>query len=142
MFASDSFREDKFVRELLPKVFVAYSFSHCITQVKLESLIKKIDNYNQGQRVDFLVGSLNKFVVVEIDGDSHLNHQQKDQLRDQLNQEAGLSTIRITNEEINRGSGSNINKLIEMFKNDYQTKKTSFNNNEKYLIALILQFNY
>lgn len=136
VFASDSFREDKFVREILPKVFESYSFSHCITQVKLESLIKKIDNYDQGQRVDFLVGSLNKFVVVEIDGDSHLNHQQKDQLRDQLNQEAGLSTIRITNDEIERGAGSNINKLIEIFKDDYQTKKTSFNNNEKYLIAL------
>jgi len=67
------------------------------------------------RRCDFLIGvpGVTPFIV-EIDGSQHAAQALLDSERDEKLLEAGLQTIRITSEEISRGTGAQLNRVADL----------------------------
>lgn len=130
--------EKKFYEEFLPKHMGSNYRFYVLSQVALSSLVPLKDEDKislTSQRVDFLISTPEKNIVVELDGDEHENHKEVDSHRDNLLIKNGYEVIRIKNNEIRDGIGKNIDKFIKLLDSSRLDLKFEFTNYEKSLIA-------
>ena len=124
----DSNNEKRFFDSILRKAFGENWASIVLPQVSIESIV---DEYDNVERVDFLVfDGVNNFII-ELDGEEHSNHINKDELRDSKLTKAGYTVIRIPNKEIDDVQYC-LNKYFQSAICFKYKEKTEF---EKYLIA-------
>lgn len=97
----NSVYEEKFYYETLKELLGNYYNNFVIPQVSLESLVDsdKISNSIEQRRVDFLLTLNNESYVIELDGDEHNNHKERDVDRDNALIKEGYNVIRIPNRD-------------------------------------------
>lgn len=129
--------EQKFYQETLFDILGPYYKKFVIPQVHFSSLIDKenLERTNQWQRVDFLISTPNNNIVVELDDDSHNEHESRDNNRDNSLTEAGFQIVRIKNNEIRDKQGENLNTLKELLKNEKIFKIKKLKSTDKYLLT-------
>ena len=101
----DSKREQYFAEEILGKALGENWQLFTSAQMFIGALGKQdfADNRFAGQRVDFVVSSVskaNKEIIIELDGDEHLSHLDKDNVRNTFLQQNGYKILRIRNESL------------------------------------------
>lgn len=100
----DSERERSFISDYLAPLLGKNWANYVSTQVHIGSLLTKNANdvalCESFQRVDFLISHNGKDVIVEIDGQEHLNHREKDHERDEALKRNGYQVLRFQNQEI------------------------------------------
>lgn len=128
--------EKIFYEKFLPKILGPGYRKFVLTQVHFSSLVPADDS--DYQRIDFLITTPEKCIVVELDGPEHDAHGDRDKKRDEMLKEAGYYVIRIRNEEIESNIGPNIQELIDSFKEDNVRSKEEINYADKYLLAIKL----
>lgn len=135
MSFTNSDLEKKCYFEFFPKIFGPNYYQYIIPQVYLDSLVGKSSiptDYEQS-RVDFLISLKSKTFVLELDGEEHKNHQDKDKDRDDILQQNGYEVIRIDNKDVN------FQKVQSVFAVKYTPKPSeSIKNFDRYMIALKL----
>ena len=84
-----------------------------IPQVELSCLVTQSTNNQVAGRVDFLISHprMPSALVVEIDGADHLQHPERDGARDALLRDGGLQVLRISADEVDRGSGDQLSEF-------------------------------
>ncbi|KFZ27470.1 MAG: ATP-dependent DNA helicase RecQ [Candidatus Izimaplasma bacterium HR2] len=130
----DSELEKNFIDLFLKEMIGSNWASHVLTQVEISSLIESNDFDLTSQRVDFLVNVNNKNIVIELDGEEHLLHLDKDRKRDQALKNAGYQVFRIKNEELNKADSEILTKLKNELK--VTSKVSVFTKLQKYHIAM------
>lgn len=130
----DSEIEKKFINDFIIKMIGSNWASHVMTQVEMSSLIATTDFDMLSQRVDFLISIREKNIIVELDGDEHLLHQEKDIKRDQALREAGYQVYRINNKELDDKDS----KIIKELKNEFDVvnKVSIFSGLQKHHISM------
>ena len=113
-------------RFVLPQVH----FSSLITN---ESDVKEAIGY---QRVDFLITTPTKSIVVEIDDEGHQGHESRDENRTKLLKENNIDSVRVTNQEILEGTGINLDNLSDMLAKDKVELIENLSATNKYLLAI------
>ena len=141
-FPNDSKLELVFLQQIIQKIFGDCWGSFVSSQVHLGSLIIDVEDNFANQRVDFLISFKNKHLVVEIDGDEHQIHQDKDNLRDSALIQAGYNVLRIKNEDLNSSNyESLINKIISILEvSDFEFVMPDQNNKAEIALKLTHQF--
>ncbi len=132
--STDSELEERFINEVLQVALGSNWASHVITQVQLGSLINSNDFDLQSQRIDFLISSNNQNIVIELDGDEHILHIDKDIKRDEALRQAGYIVCRIKNSELDDANS----EIIKNLKNELKTTKSKegYSTLEKHHIAM------
>jgi hypothetical protein len=101
-YAFDSDREQIFAEEILENVigpnWTLYTSPQVFIQTMATSAPFEI-NF-AGQRTDFVVSYGNKDFVIELDGEEHLHHQDKDEQRDAFLRENGFKVFRFDNSDV------------------------------------------
>jgi hypothetical protein len=118
----DSPEETIFFQEFLVNKLGPSSYHWIIPQVEISSLLSPGKSNLPIGRVDFLIcHPLLDPIVVEIDGDQHLQSKEIDRKRDAALINHGYKVIRIPTKEIEQLEGINLVKLTEMlsFEKDY-----------------------
>lgn len=112
--------EHYFYEKILPRLLGPYYKRFVVPQVEFSSLIKNSErnNLSEYQRVDFIITTKKQAYVVEIDGEDHIAHQDRDKNRDEVLRNNGFLVIRIPNVEIIRGSGPNLELLEKELKDE------------------------
>ena len=113
IFPNDSPLELSFLNHVIQPIFGENWASFVSSQVHLSSLLTSDQFDYSSQRVDFLVSYNQKHLVVEIDGDEHELHKDKDQLRDEALEEAGYDVLRISNTSLKESGFDSIIETIE-----------------------------
>lgn len=126
--------EEKFYYETLKKFLGEYYSNLVIPQVSIESLLEsdKISNSIEQRRVDFLLTLNNESYVIELDGEEHIYHKERDIDRDNALTNEGYKVIRIKNQEDFYNSLSMHIGNIDLPK--YVTRNLS--NTEKLIVTL------
>lgn len=133
--------EHYFYEKFLPQYLGSYYKRFVLPQVHFSSLIDnsiEIDEASRHQRADFLITTPEKSIIVELDDSGHEAHQSRDANRDNLLKQSGFHCIRIENQEIESGSGKNLEELERIL---HENKVESIKNTSKaddYLLAVKL----
>jgi len=112
----DSPMEEYFYWEVLPKL-LGSSFRHMtLPQVLFASLVRGdgVDAAILSQRVDFLITTPDKQIIVELNGPDHDAHAARDEARARLLTAAGYEIIFIQNDEVQSGVGANLQRLYDL----------------------------
>lgn len=122
--------EHYFYEVILSKLLGRYYKRFVVPQVEFSSLIRdsQKNNLSDYQRVDFVISTKKKAYVVEIDGEDHIAHQDRDKNRDEVLRNNGFLVIRIPNVEIIKGSGPNL-ELLEKELKDEKVNDVKINSN-------------
>lgn len=105
-------------------------------QYSIGSIIK---DQNDRRRVDFLYEGLRGRIAVEIDGDEHQEWHDVDRSRQGSLDKFGVETIRIKNQEVRNGTGSNLERLRDLIKKDSARKiGTRDSHSEGWAAAIVL----
>lgn len=108
----DSPIELKFLTEWIPNNFGLNAIHWFIPQAPLDRLIDAGEDDLGARRVDFLFyHPVAQPIVIELDGEEHLESEDSDARRDGELQSRGITVIRITNDELELGDGPNLNHL-------------------------------
>ena len=116
-FDGPSGTEEKFYWQTLPRILGSESFRHAtLPQVQFSSLVRGggIDAALLSQRVDFLITTPDKRIVVELNGPDHDAHVAKDEARMRMLTAAGFDVLFIRNEEVHSGVGAGIQRLHDL----------------------------
>lgn len=116
-FDGPSGTEEKFYWETLPELLGHNSFRHAtLPQVQFSSLVRGggVDAALLSQRVDFLITTPDKRIVVELNGPDHDAHVANDEARMRLLTAAGFDVLFIRNEEVHSGVGAGIQRLHDL----------------------------
>lgn len=116
-FDGPSGTEEKFYWQTLPDVLGGSSFRYAtLPQVQFSSLMRGggIDAALLSQRVDFLVTTADKRIVVELNGPDHDAHVANDEARMRMLTAAGFEVLFIRNEEVHSGVGAGIQRLRDL----------------------------
>lgn len=114
----ESGAETQFVQEWIPANIGANALHWFHPQAQLDKLVESRNPNTVGERrVDFLVCQPNRSpFVIEIDGDEHLTAESVDTSRDAALNQIGLRVIRVSNQEVKRGSGRNLDEIKRLVK--------------------------
>lgn len=137
----DSLAEKSFVEDILPGFLGPYYRHWVMPQVDVSSLVPEIgvDDWDSGQRVDFLVVTYDKKVVVELDGSDHVGHEERDRARDEFLGRYGYEVIRIRNDELQQLNHSlTLQDLSEMLKPYRIDELRELSPADKYVVAVKL----
>ncbi len=129
-----SLYEKEFYNEALPILLGEYYQYYTLTQVSIESLIDglKVTESFEQSRVDFLVTTNQNSYVIELDGEEHLQHKDRDNARDEKLTQAGYKVIRISNES----DFISAIKEIPIDKDGHiRYSKRNLSNMEKYILS-------
>ncbi len=98
-YSYDSTREKKFAEEILSRVLGPHWSLFTSTQLLIQTLgkLEETDASFAGQRADFVVSTGRKDVVIELDGEEHYNHADKDKQRDAFLHRKGYKVLRFDN---------------------------------------------
>ena len=107
----DSELEFNFAENILSEVLGEDWKKYTETQVFISSLIHDKNRFFD-QRVDFLVSNGYRDFIIELDGEEHEQHEDKDKERDDFLRRNGFNIIRIPNEDVI----SNRTKIIDYLK--------------------------
>ena len=109
----DSPPETIFFENYLPSKFGPNFIHWVMPQVEIISLLNQSTANSISGRVDFLIchPKIKDNIVVEIDGEDHKSHQDKDAERDVLLSREGYKVIRIPTSEIEQLEGINLSEL-------------------------------
>ncbi len=101
-FNYDSDREKAFAKELLSRVLGPHWPLFTSTQLLVSTMGKReaADVSLAGQRTDFVVSTGQKDFVIELDGEEHSRHIEKDRQRDDFLQQNGYKVIRFKNSDV------------------------------------------
>ncbi len=118
----DSRLERDFLCKWLPREAAANMIHWFTPQASLDKLLQGKGLEGQGaRRVDFLFyHPMGQPLAVELDGDEHQNMKVSDGERKKLLQKAGIKTIRLSNNEILRGSGRNLELVKDHIKSAFE----------------------
>lgn len=132
--------EHYFYEQILPKYLGPYYKRFVLPQVHFSSLVDNItsDDVIGYQRLDFLITTPTKSIAIELDDPDHEGHLSRDTNRVQLLQQNGIRSIRIENQEIEAGSGVNLQELIETLREDEIKIVGNISADDKYLLAVKL----
>lgn len=95
-YSYDSLREQSFSKDVLKRIFGDNWQYYVDTQVFVDSLCGERGS-SEEQRVDFLVSSVDKEFIIELDGVEHIQHNQKDEKRDHALAKSGYKILRRDN---------------------------------------------
>ena len=121
----DSPLEERFFTEWVPNNFGSDALHWFAPQAPLDRLIDASNDEFSARRVDFLFyhpGSLP--IVIELDGEEHLESKQSDDIRNKKLTSNGISVVRIKNEELISGDGDNLNHLKSLVLSSLQRTTT------------------
>ena len=113
-FPFDSPLEKTFIETILCKALPSDWPSHIMTQVWISTLLNDDTQSFLGQRADILVSYPGFDMIIEIDGEEHLSHKEKDDLRDKALSGRGYKVVRITNEEVRFQPENAVKKLKDL----------------------------
>ena len=114
----DSPLEEKFFIEWISNNFGVSSLHWFTPQAPLDRLINTDDDELTARRVDFLFyHPASAPLVIELDGEEHLETEASDTLRDARLEQNGISVVRIQNEELHLGDGENLKKAKSLIAN-------------------------
>ncbi|MFH1535055.1 MAG: RecQ family ATP-dependent DNA helicase [Patescibacteria group bacterium] len=134
-FDGKSGNEKTFYEDILPSILGPYYKKFVIPQVHFSSFSDSGNNSTNDQRVDFLITTPNKKVIVEIDDVSHSSHTSRDDDRDLMFSNLGYEIVRISNEEINNKAGNNIDDLKGVLKDERIDELEKLTVQNRYLIS-------
>lgn len=127
----DSEEEDIFYSELMPNYLGENFHQFVIPQLEISSLINPIENITNisKQRVDFAIFHplIDEKILVELDGNQHKDHIERDIERDRILGEHNYKIIRISDREIRERRGEKLDILhniltkLKNFNNDYNS---------------------
>ncbi|QRN85480.1 RecQ family ATP-dependent DNA helicase [Clostridia bacterium] len=130
--------EKLFYEKTLKEFLGPFYRQHVIPQVYMDSLLNKQDvehNYRDA-RVDFLITTKEQQFIVELDGEEHGAHLQRDQERDRALEKEGLKALRIKNEELENMAGEGFEELKGLLLDSYLAEPEEYSAEEKYCIAI------
>jgi len=136
-FWFDSAVEKTFYEETLHNLLGDGFKKFVIPQVYLSSLVGEEDEFESGQRIDFLITINDKRIVVELDDPKHKSHTARDEARDNILRQKDFEVIRIRNEELSDNSGVGLEQLNHTLE-DIKINIGKLNNEEIYLNCLKL----
>jgi ATP-dependent DNA helicase, RecQ family len=112
-FPFDSERERYFAQKILNTVLGPHwpLFTNVQQYLQTVGKLDSTDSSFAGQRTDFIVSTSSKDIAIELDGEEHFHHIEKDQQRDIFLQRNGYKVLRIHNDEIDDNPNSVINEL-------------------------------
>ncbi|WP_349259296.1 endonuclease domain-containing protein [Candidatus Binatus sp.] len=84
---------------------------HALRKGALDTLHFRRQQVVAGYIVDFYCASAK--VAIEIDGDSHLHRTEHDEIRDRALSEMGITTLRISNNEVDRDLSEVLKRIAE-----------------------------
>jgi len=136
----DSPIEKTFLEEILYSELGPYYRNCVITQVHISSLMGELPEQSTytNQRVDFLITTRNKKIVVELDGQDHVGHEERDATRDSTLSRYGFEVIRILNQEVEDGDGLNLQDLRELLREDRIDEIGELSVVDKFIVAVKL----
>ena len=114
----DSPLEEKFFIEWVSSNFGVSALHWFTPQAPLDRLINSDDDELTARRVDFLFyHPASAPLVIELDGEEHLETEASDTLRDARLQQNGILAIRVPNSELHLGDGESLNKVKGLIAN-------------------------
>jgi len=136
----DSHSEKKFLDEILYKELGPFYRHFVLPQVHLSSLVPEVEGNEsfEDQRIDFLITTKDKRIVVELDGPDHIGHEDRDRARDELLIRWGYEVLRIPNDELESGDGLNLQDLRELLSQTEKAKVDDLSAADKYANAIKL----
>ena len=139
-FWVDSPLEKKFLEEILFKELGSYYRHFVIPQVHISSLVPEVEGHDSygDQRVDFLITTKDKKIVVELDDPDHVGHEDRDRSRDELLTRWSYEVLRIRNDELESGDGLNLQDLRELLQQTKKVKVEDLSVTDKYAVAIKL----
>ena len=101
-YSFDSRREKAFAEQILPRVLGPNWPLFTSSQLLIPTMgkLEETDPNFAGQRTDFVVSNGRKEVVIELDGEEHYNHTEKDKQRDTFLQRNGYKILRFDNSDV------------------------------------------
>ena len=123
--------EEYFYKNIFIKAVGEDYAKDALPQVYFKSLVidkTDVDDAILSQRIDFLITHECDAIAVEVDDPTHSNHKQKDNERDVILENNGLSVFRINVEDL-KNNGASISALSERLKKMYEE---TINTNEIY----------
>lgn len=138
----DSNLELRFIEDCLKPLFGRSWARHVSTQVHIGSLItREIDNSmrDTSQRADFLISYQGKDIVIEINGQEHDLHKDKDEERENVLKRNGFQVITIKNEELNNRIDSVMQQLRQELGVSYNNTPTDTRHREVLALKLVHQ---
>ena len=110
----DSFREKEFAEYYFPKVLGKSWATYVYTQMPISLLVPKNGNCQfVNERVDFLVCSGNRNIVIELDGEEHQQKLEADAIRDNALRRNGYIVKRISNVDVDTRSEALLQELTD-----------------------------
>lgn len=110
----DSFREKEFAEYYFPKVLGKFWATYVYTQMPISLLVPKNGNCQfVNERVDFLVCSGNRNIVIELDGEEHQQKLEADAIRDNALRRNGYIVKRISNVDVDTRSEALLQELTD-----------------------------
>ncbi|MEX2028282.1 MAG: RecQ family ATP-dependent DNA helicase [Candidatus Curtissbacteria bacterium] len=136
--------EHYFYENVLHKYLGPYYKKFILPQVHFSSLVgEQIDEDPTAyQRIDFLITTPTKSLIVELDDPAHKGHLSRDDNRTKLLQRSGFRTIRITNQELADNSGVNLQELISELDGSKIEKIKTLSTSDKYLLSIKLAYQF
>ncbi len=109
----DSTREENFAERILSCVLGPHWPLFTGSQLLIQTMgkLEATDSNFAGQRTDFVVSTGRKDVVIELDGEEHYNHADKDKQRDDFLQRNGYKVFRFDNSDVDNDPESIIGEL-------------------------------
>ena len=133
--------EHFFYEKILSYYLGPYFKRFVLPQVEFSSFIEtseKEKEISQYQRVDFIITTQKGAYAIEIDGQEHNEHKERDNNRDKFLQQNGFTVIRIPNEEILERKGRNLDLLIEVLEDKKVNEVKDFSFVDKYVLSVKL----
>jgi ATP-dependent DNA helicase RecQ len=137
----DSEREKKFFCEWMPKHLGKKASQFITPQANLDNILKAHGFDTAATRqVDFLFSHPKDTFVIELDGDEHdaIIDQERDDALFACNK---IETIRISNNQIDKGEGEDLKKLITRVESVFQDN-TAITDNQKIIADSLFELTY
>lgn len=101
-YSFDSSREKTFAEMILSSVLGQHWPLFTSSQLLIQTMgkLEAADGNFAGQRTDFVISNGRKEIVVELDGEEHYNHADKDKQRDAFLQRNGYKLFRFDNSDV------------------------------------------
>lgn len=128
--------EHNFFHEILSQYLGDNYKKYVLPQVQLSSLLGNDINLSDNRRVDFLITTDDKRIVVELEGAEHTSHSDSDYLREKLLINNGFEVYRIKNEEIQNRVGINLQNLLDTLPKTFPQSPIQLSANSSYLLAV------
>ena len=134
----DSQNELKFYTEWIPREIGSEALHWIHPQASLDKLLESFGDKTQGfRRVDFLFSHpLSEPLVIELDGDEHSSAINVDDARDEILEKHGIKTVRVPNEELANGFGSNLDNIKDHI--TYAIEKQSSDSDTEDLLSKLI----